>query len=84
LPLPAPEEQRLVFFVREPWPSVATGTKLSSGLIQEGEVLEVVSEMNDGGTLFGDGIEQDRIQLGWGMNVQVRIAPERLRMVSEV
>jgi hypothetical protein len=42
-PLPAPEERRLVFFVREPWPSVATGTKLSSGLIQERKVLEIVS-----------------------------------------
>ena len=44
--------------------------------------LVVVSEMNDGGTLFGDGIEQDRIELLWGTRVLLRIAPERLRIAA--
>ncbi len=81
LHLPTPEERSLAFFVREPWPSISTGTSLSSGLLNEGEGLELVSEMAEGGTLFGDGIEQDRVHLAWGMGVQVRVAPERLRMV---
>jgi hypothetical protein len=38
--------------------------------------------MNDGGTLFGDGIEQDRIQLDRGRRVQVRMAKEQFRMVA--
>jgi len=44
--------------------------------------LVLVSEMNDGGTLFGDGIEQDRIELLWGTRVLLRIAPERLRIAA--
>ena len=84
LSLPQPEEPTLSFFVREPWPSIATKTSLSTGLISQGETIEIVSEMNEGGTLFGDGVEQDRIQLGWGMSVQLRVAKERLQMVAGV
>ncbi|WP_394843205.1 hypothetical protein LZC95_39915 [Pendulispora brunnea] len=80
--LPSPEEPKLAFFVREPWPSIATGTNLSSGVLDGDASLELVSEMNEGGTLFGDGIEQDRIELPWGTRVILRIAPERLRVAS--
>ncbi|WP_394832672.1 hypothetical protein LVJ94_39830 [Pendulispora rubella] len=80
--LPSPEEPKLAFFVREPWPSIATGTSLASGLLDGREGLDVVSEMNEGGTLFGDGIEQDRIELPWGTHVTLRVAPERLRVAS--
>jgi hypothetical protein len=37
--------------------------------------------MNEGGTLFGDGIELDRIALGRGVNARVRVARQRLRLV---
>lgn len=84
LPLPRPEDPRLAFFVREPWPSVATGTSLTSGLVDAGAPLEVVSEMNEGGTLFGDGIEQDRVQLGFGMSARIGVAEERLQLVTGV
>jgi hypothetical protein len=68
--------------VREPFPSVATGTEVEEGLLAEGETLEVTSEMNDGGTLFGDGIEDDRIAFGWGMRARIAVARERLRLVT--
>ncbi len=79
--LPAPGDPLLAFFVREPFPSVSTGTSVAQGHLEGGDCLEVVSEMNEGGTLFGDGIEIDRVQLGWGMTARVRIAGERLRLV---
>jgi hypothetical protein len=82
LSLPAVEEPRLAYFVREPWPSVTTGTSMDNGTLEEGEALEVVSEMNEGGTLFGDGLEQDRIALGWGVSARIRVAREQLRLVQ--
>jgi NAD kinase len=81
LALPAPAEPRLAFLVREAFPSVATGTSLVDGILGERDVLEVTSEMNEGGTVFGDGIESDRIDFGWGLRARLRVARERLRLV---
>jgi NAD kinase len=79
--LPAPSDARLAFFVREAFPSVATGTTLVSGGVGDEQVVELVSEMNDGGTIFGDGIEEDRLAFGWGVRARVRVARERLQLV---
>jgi NAD kinase len=82
LAMPAPGERALAFFVREAWPSVATGATLTEGLIGPDGTLALSSEMNDGGVVFGDGIEGDRIEFGWGRRLDVRVAPERLRLVA--
>jgi hypothetical protein len=79
--LPGPSEPSLAFLVREPFPSVSTGTQVASGLIEPGNDLELVSEMNDDGVLFGDGIEDDRVLFQWGMRVQLRPAEVKLRLV---
>jgi hypothetical protein len=81
LELPAPDEPRLAFFVREAWPSRQTGTQISEGTIVGGEALELVSRMNEGGVIFGDGIEEDRLEFGWGRHVALGLSPERLRLV---
>lgn len=80
-PLPTPSESSLVYFVREAFPSIATGTKLVSGAIDAGSPLSIVSEMNEGGTIFGDGIEDDAIDFRWGLAATLRPAVERLRLV---
>src|SRR5690606_22895002 len=46
LALPSPEERRVSFFVREAFPSIATGTAIAEGDIREGEALRVTSRMN--------------------------------------
>ncbi len=81
VPLPAPTERRLAFFVREPFPSVSTGTSRESGVLVEGATLALRSEMDDRGTIFGDGIEDDRLEFGWGLRVEVGVATERLHLV---
>jgi NAD kinase len=81
LRLPAADEKRLAFFVREAWPSVATGTTMTEGALGAEQRLEIVSEMLDHGVVFGDGIENDRIGIAWGQRVAVGIAPRGLTLV---
>lgn len=79
--LPHPDERSLAFFAREVFPSIATSTELAEGRIADGESLRVTSRM-DGGVIFGDGMEDDRIAFDWGMRATVRVAGRALRLVS--
>jgi hypothetical protein len=79
--LPAPTEPALAFFAREVFPSRHSSTELACGRVAAGEQLELVSEMEEGGVVFGDGLEDDRLQLGWGVRASVRVAEQRLRLV---
>lgn len=80
--LPGPLDAEVVFFVREAWPSVATGAALTSGRLAPGETIGITSEMSAGGTVFGDGVEDDRIDLGWGQTVEVGRAAVTMRLVA--
>lgn len=80
--LPAPTEARLAYFVREAWPSPSTGTTVVHGWVTGPDALRVRSEMNDGGVVFGDGIETDRLPFGWGQEVAIGVSPVRLRLAT--
>lgn len=80
--LPDPTERRLVFLVREPFPSRTTAAGIEAGVIDEGRALRLRSEMNEGGTVFGDGIESDRLDFSWGMSLEVGVAPRCLNLVA--
>jgi len=79
--LPHPTESRLAFFVREPFPSRTTRTTIVEGTLADDDAVVVSSEMNELGTVFGDGIETDRLDFGWGMRLTVGIAPKRLNLI---
>lgn len=79
LAMPAPAEQRLLWFVREAWPSPATGVTVTEGELTD-QPLEVVVE-SDHLIAFGDGIEADSLSLSWGQTVRIGVADERLRLV---
>ncbi len=76
-----PDDAAAMFLVREPWPSQASGTGLTSGRLAKGDVLLVVSRMNEGGVVFADGMEGDRLDFAWGRTLRVSVADRRLRFV---
>ena len=79
LAMPAPAEHRLLWFVREAWPSPASGVAVTEGELTN-QALEVVVE-SDHLIAFGDGIEADSLSLSWGQTVRIGLADERLRLV---
>lgn len=83
LRLPGPTDPELVFFVREAWPSVNTGTSVTEGVVAAGASIRVVSEMGETGVLFGDGIEQDPLPFPWAREVVVSRASRTLQLVQE-
>jgi NAD kinase len=81
LELPAPEDRKLAYYVREAFPSNATGTAISTGLLTDQVQLRMRSEMNEGGVIFGDGIESDYLEFNWGVQAEVRIAQQTLELI---
>jgi NAD kinase len=77
--MPAPEDPQLAFFVREAWPSPTTDTRITQGQIDPGETLELVSELDEG-VVFGDGIEDDRLEFRWGVRARIGVAERRLAL----
>ncbi|MFC8360285.1 NAD(+)/NADH kinase [Streptomyces griseorubiginosus] len=81
LRLPEPTEDRLVWFVREAWPSPATGTSLTAGELPARARLRLTVE-SERLIAFGDGMEGDALELTWGQTVEVGVCAERLRLVG--
>jgi len=79
--LPAPVDRRLAWFVREAWPSPATGTALTGGALAAGQELTVVVE-SDALVVFGDGLEADRLTATWGQAVTIALADRALHIVA--
>ena len=78
--LPGEASADLAWFVREAWPSPFTGTDLTSGLLTEGNGVEVLVQ-SDALVAFGDGLEADRLQANWGQTVRLQASPRRLQLV---
>jgi NAD kinase len=81
LELPAPTAPSLALFVREAFPAPAAGTALTAARLAAPITVEVVSEMGEGGVVFGDGLEDDRLDFGWGRLATVGTARTGLRLV---
>ncbi|MFI5912476.1 hypothetical protein [Dactylosporangium sp. NPDC051541] len=78
--LPEPQAAAVCWFVREAWPSPATGATLTSGQLREDERLELGCE-GERLVVFADGLEGDRLELAWGQRVSIGVAERRLNLV---
>ncbi|MFJ6852248.1 hypothetical protein ACIQM3_17235 [Streptomyces sp. NPDC091271] len=81
LRLPAPSDPRLVWFVREAWPSPATGTSMTAGELGREDGLRLTVE-SDRMVVFGDGMESDALELTWGQSVRLGVAGTTLNLVA--
>jgi hypothetical protein len=79
LALPAATDPTLCWFVREAWPSPATGTRCTEGLLASGQRLTVTAEADL--VVFGDGIESDTLAITWGQRLDIAVADTQLRLV---
>lgn len=79
--LPQPTERRLAFLVREAFPSVATGTSLTTGVYDARTTVDLTSEMNEDGVVFGDGMESDYLSFDWGRTLEIGVAQQTLNLV---
>jgi len=81
--LPAPSDHRLAFFVREAWPSVATGISVTKGIIVDKDKLILASDMPEEGIAFGDGIETDPVEFLSGHRLQIGVAENALHLIRQ-
>jgi hypothetical protein len=78
--LPAADEAALCWFVREAWPSPATGVTQTAGRLAADAELELTSE-SERLVVFADGLETDALELSWGQRLRIGVAGRKLRLV---
>lgn len=70
----------LYFSVREPYPSRSTSANLVFGRIDERSPLRIVSQMPESGVIFSDGVEDDYLEFGSGIEASITVAERRGRL----
>src|SRR5262245_17131491 len=76
------DDPRLVFVVREPFLSKASGVSLGAGMLEPGEELKLESHMPEDGVIFSDGIEADALAFNSGAVAEVRAAARQTLLVA--
>ncbi|TNF91748.1 MAG: sugar kinase [Gammaproteobacteria bacterium] len=75
------DEDKLIFSVREPFPSKTSGTNLIYGVITRDKPLILSSTMGNNGVIFSDGVEQDYIHFNAGAISTISIADQKARLL---
>lgn len=71
------DENKLIFVVREPFPSCSTRTDIIYGKLTETDTFKILSKMPGNGVVFSDGIESDAIEFNAGTEITIQIAPRK-------
>lgn len=75
------EARELRFTVREPFISRTSSAEIVYGQVDEGETLEVVSQMAHNGVIFSDGMEADFLRFESGMKARITVADRRVNLL---
>ena len=71
------EERKLVYSVREPFPSLYSQADNCFGVITEGDQLIVHSETPENAVIFSDGIQEDFLEFSSGTVAEISISETR-------
>lgn len=71
------DAKHLLFAVREPFGSRHSDTQLVYGQIEANEPLRVRSQMPEGGIIFSDGMEADRLDFSAGMEAHIGVCAQQ-------
>lgn len=75
------DAEKLIYAVREPWPSKTTGANIAYGVITKDKPLVVSSRMAENGVIFSDGVEADYLAFTAGFTATIRIANKKANLV---
>jgi hypothetical protein len=75
------DTERLIFAVREPFPSKSSSAELVYGTVTPEMPLRLRSRMPDNGVIFSDGMESDFLRFTAGLEATITIARERGQLV---
>jgi hypothetical protein len=71
----------LLYVVREPYLSHATGIDLVAGVVDRQKPLIIDSLMPENGVIFSDGIEKDFLRFNAGTTVTIGLADQRAKLI---
>jgi len=75
------DSDRLIFAVREPFPSKSSAAELVYGTVSADQPLKLRSRMPESGVIFSDGMESDYLRFTAGLEAIVTVAPQRGQLV---
>lgn len=76
------DDNKLLFVVREPFPSCSTQTEIIYGKLTKTDTFKILSKMPGNGVVFSDGIESDAIEFNAGTEITIQIAPKKGILVA--
>jgi len=77
-----PTSRELRFAVREPFISRTTSAEIVFGSLDAAEILELQSNMPQGGVIFSDGMESDFLRFESGMRARIGVADRSVRLLT--